>query len=161
MNRCRRWGMGSNPISFSDIRTFPESISISCLRQTVRNAVALVIRGGGEFKRLLKADNIDTVFRINPVDRIYGVMFIDHNAGIVANGSVLGREFSAHVFNELFPVSENAERHAMDQHQEQKHEQRSHTANPVSGAVGTLLDLADARAVEEQQRIQRRRKRRL
>lgn len=116
---------------------------------------------GGEFKRLLKADNIDTVFRINPVGRIYGVMFIDHNAGIVANGSVLGREFSAHVFNELFPVSENAERHAMDQHQEQKHEQRSHTANPVSGAVGTLLDLADARAVEEQQRIQRRRKRRL
>lgn len=114
-----------------------------------------------EFKCLLKADNIDTVFRINPVNRIYGVMFIDHNAGIVANGSVLGREFSAHVFNELFPVSENAERHAMDQHQEQKHEQRSHTANPVSGAVGTLLDLADARAVEEQQRIQRRRKRRL
>lgn len=161
MNRCRRWGMGSNPISFSDIRTFPESISISCLRQTIRNAVALVIRGRGEFKRLLKADNIDTVFRINPVDRIYGVMFIDHNAGIVANGSVLGRKFSAHVFNELFPVSENAERHAMDQHQEQKHEQRSRTANPVSGAVGTLLDLADARAVEEQQRIQRRRKRRL
>lgn len=125
------------------------------LRQTVKDAMS-PHNTRDEFRQLLKADGIDAVFRINPVGKIYGVTFIDHNAGIVANGSVLGREFSAHVFNELFPVSENAERHAMDQHQEQKHEQRSHTANPVSGAVGTLLDLADARAVEEQQRIQRR-----
>ena len=46
-----------------------------------------------EFRRLLKAENIDTIFRINPVGRIYGVTFIDHNDGIVANGSVLGKEF--------------------------------------------------------------------
>ena len=43
----------------------------------------------------LKTENIDAIFRINPIGRIYGVTFIDHNAGIVANGSVLGKEFSA------------------------------------------------------------------
>ena len=56
-----------------------------------------------EFRRLLKAENIDTIFRINPVGRIYGVTFIDHNDGIVARRSVLGKEFSANVFNELYP----------------------------------------------------------
>ena len=50
-----------------------------------------------EFRRLLKTENIDAIFRINPIGRIYGVTFIDHNAGIVANGSVLGKEFSANV----------------------------------------------------------------
>ena len=46
-----------------------------------------------EFRRLLKTENIDAIFRINPIGRIYGVTFIDHNAGIVANGSLLGKEF--------------------------------------------------------------------
>lgn len=55
-----------------------------------------------EFRRLLKADNIDAIFRINPVGRIYGVTFIDHKAGIVANGSLLGKEFSANAFDELY-----------------------------------------------------------
>jgi len=114
-----------------------------------------------EFKRLLKADNIDTVFRINPAGRIYGVTFIDHTNGIVANGSVLGKEFSGRVFNELFPTSQKEELHtAEQQYSEQKYEQRNLTANPVSGIVDTILDLADARAVEEQQRIQRRRRKR-
>ena len=60
-----------------------------------------------EFRRLLKAENIDTIFRINPVGRIYGVTFIDHNDGIVARRSVLGKEFSANVFNELYPAPKN------------------------------------------------------
>ncbi len=61
-----------------------------------------------EFRRLLKAENIDTIFRINPVGRIYGVTFIDHNDGIVARRSVLGKEFSANVFNELYPAPKKA-----------------------------------------------------
>ena len=56
-----------------------------------------------EFRLLLKVENIDAIFRINPLGRIYGVTFIDHIDGIVANGSVLGKEFSASVFNELYP----------------------------------------------------------
>lgn len=129
------------------------------LRQTVKDAMS-PHNTRDEFRQLLKAESINTVFRINPVGRVYGVTFIDHTNGIVANGSVLGKEFSARVFNELFPTSRKETLHTAEQHAEQKHEQRSRTANPISGVVDTLLDLADARAFEEQQRIQRRRRKR-
>ena len=124
------------------------------LRHTVKDAMS-PHNTRDEFRQLLKADGVDTVFRINPVGRIYGVTFIDHTNGIVANGSVLGREFSARVFNELFPTSRKEDQHAERKHDPQNH---THTANPVSGVVDTLLDLADVRAFEEQQRIQRRRR---
>ena len=124
------------------------------LRHTVKDAMS-PHNTRNEFRQLLKADGIDTVFRINPVGRIYGVTFIDHTNGLVANGSVLGKEFSARVFNELYPTSQKEDQHAERKHDPQNH---THIANPVSGVVDTLLDLADARAYEEQQRIQRRRR---
>ena len=95
-----------------------------------------------EFRQLLKAGNIDTFLPINPVGRIYSATFIDHIAGIVANDPVLRKEFSANVFNELYLVCKE-ERTIAGQPSEQKHEQRSHTANPVSGIVDTVLDLVD------------------
>ncbi len=131
------------------------------LRRTVKDAMS-PHNTRDEFRQQLKADGVDTVFRINPAGRIYGVTFIDHTNGIVANGSVLGKEFSARVFNELFPTSQKETLHTAEQHAERQYEQRSCTANPVSGVVDTLLDLADVRAFEEQQRqVQRLRKRRL
>ena len=133
--------------------------SLDRLRQTVRDAMS-PHNTRDEFRQLLKAENIDAIFRINPVGRIYGVTFIDHNEGIVANGSVLGKEFSANVFNELYPAPKQAQQVA-EQHVEQKHEVQNHAANPISGIVDTVLDLADTRAYEEQQRqMQQRRKKR-
>ena len=133
--------------------------SLDQLRQTVRDAMS-PHNTRDEFRQLLKAENIDAIFRINPVGRIYGVTFIDHNEGIVANGSVLGKEFSANVFNELYPAPKQAQQVA-EQHVEQKHEVQNHAANPISGIVDTVLDLADTRAYEEQQRqMQQRRKKR-
>ena len=134
-----------------------EDGNLARLRQTVRDAMS-PHNTRDEFRQLLKADGIDAVFRINPVGKIYGVTFIDHNAGIVANGSVLGKGFSANVFNELYPVLKNDKQLAEQQYSEQKYELRNLTANPVSGIVDTILDLADVRAFEEQQRIQRRRR---
>ena len=97
---------------------------------------------------------------MNPIGRIYGVTFIDHNTGIVANGSVLGKEFSANVFNDLYPAPKQAQQVA-ERHVEQKHEVQNHAANPISGIVDTVLDLADTQAYEEQQRqMQQRRKKR-
>ena len=138
-----------------------EEGALDRLRQTVRDAMS-PRNTRDEFRQLLKVDGIDTIFRINPVGRIYGVTFVDHNAGIVANGSVLGKEFSARVFNDLFPPSEKEELHTTEQHAERQYEQRSRTANPVSGVVDTLLDLANTRTYEEQyKRMQRRKKRKL
>ena len=114
-----------------------------------------------EFRQLLKADGIDTVFRINPVGRIYGVTFIDHNDGIVASGSVLGKEFSANVFNKLYPAFQKEEQHTVEPDREQNPEQRRSAASSLSGIVDTVLDLADTQAYEEQQQLIQRRKRHL
>ena len=136
-----------------------ENGALDQLRQTVKGAMS-PHNTRDEFRQLLKADNIDAIFRINPAGRIYGVTFIDHNTGIVANGSLLGERVSANAFNELYPAPKEMQQVA-EQRPEQRREQRSHTANPISGIVDTVLDLADARAYEEQQRrIQRRKKRR-
>ena len=105
---------------------------------------------------MLKETGIDAVFRINPAGRIYGVTFIDHEAGIVANGSLLGKEFSANAFNELYPAREE-EAHAEEQERTLRH---APAINPISGAVDALLELADAHAYEEQQQTLRRRKKR-
>ena len=136
-----------------------EKGSLDSLRQTVKDAMS-PHNTRDEFRQLLKADGIDAVFRMNPIGRIYGVTFIDHNTGIVANGSVLGKEFSANVFNELYPAPKQAQQVA-ERHVEQKHEVQNHAANPISCIVDTVLDLADTRAYEEQQRqMQQRRKKR-
>lgn len=136
-----------------------EKGSLDSLRQTVKDAMS-PHNTRDEFRQLLKADGIDAVFRMNPIGRIYGVTFIDHNTGIVANGSVLGKEFSANVFNDLYPAPKEV-RQVAERQAEQKHEEQNHAANPISGIVDTVLDLADTRAYEEQQRlIQRRKKRR-
>lgn len=143
-------------VGYKALQKYYDKWSIRPLKQTVRDAISSHnLRE--VFRQQLKVDGIDTVFRITPAGRIYGVTFIDHTNGIVANGSVLGREFSARVFNELFPTSRKEDQHAERKHDPQNH---THTANPVSGVVDTLLDLADARAFEEQQRIQRRRRKR-
>ena len=135
-----------------------EEGALDRLRQTVRDAMS-PRNTRDEFRQLLKADGIDTIFRINPVGRIYGVTFIDHEAGIVANGSVLGKEFSANAFNELYPAFQKEEQHTVEPDRERWHEQRRPAASSLSGIVDTLLDLADARAYEEQQRIRQRKRR--
>ena len=137
-----------------------EDGTLDRLRQTVRDAMS-PHNTRDEFWQLLKTDNIDAVFRVNPVGRIYGVTFIDHNYGVVANGSVLGKEFSANVFNELYPAPKQVQQ-VVEQHAAQQREQRSHIVNPLTGIVDTVLDLADTQAYEEQQRqMQRRKKLRL
>ena len=135
-----------------------EEGALDRLRQCVRDAMR-PHNTRDEFRRLLKADNMDAIFRINPVGRIYGITFIDHNTGIVANGSLLGKEFSANAFDELYPAPKEP-RQVAEQRPEQRREQRSHTVNPISGIVDTILDLADARAYEEQQKVQRQKRRR-
>ena len=59
------------------------------------------------FVELLGQKNIDVVFRENERGRIYGVTFIDHDRREVFNGSRMGKEFSANVFNDYFKWLEN------------------------------------------------------
>jgi hypothetical protein len=69
-----------------------------------------------EFEKQLAANSINVVFRQNDAGRIYGVTFIDHQNKCVLNGSRLGKEYSANIFNELFSSSkenhESQQQHA-------------------------------------------------
>ena len=71
------------------------------LRNKVRK-VMMMNPDRKEFVETLKAEGIDVVFRENNAGRIYGITFIDHENGIVANGSRLGKGYAASVFNEYF-----------------------------------------------------------
>ena len=82
-----------------------EAIRNGKLKERTRKIVAAamrITRTRPEFERELKRQGIDVVFRQNDSGRIYGVTFIDHDSRVVLNGSRLGKEYSANVFNERF-----------------------------------------------------------
>lgn len=73
------------------------------------------------FKKQLQEQGINTVVRRNDTGRVYGITFIDHNSKIVWNGSNLGKEFSAGVFNEWWnnnhkPEISNTEEKTVPKH---------------------------------------------
>lgn len=57
------------------------------------------------FLKRLSDQGINTVIRTNEQGRIYGITFIDHNSKTVWNGSQLGKELSANIFNALWKDS--------------------------------------------------------
>lgn len=82
-----------------------EAIKNGKLKERTRKIVAAAMqtaRNRQEFEQELKRQGIDVVFRQNDSGRIYGVTFIDHDSRVVLNGSRLGKEFSANVFNNLY-----------------------------------------------------------
>ena len=82
-----------------------EVIKNKKLKERTRKIVADAVRNNRNRKELeqqLKKQGIDVVFRQNDSGRIYGVTFIDHDSRVVLNGSRLGKEYSANVFNERF-----------------------------------------------------------
>ena len=82
-----------------------EAIRNGKLKERTRKIVATAMqtaRSRKELERHLKKQGIDVVFRQNDNGRIYGVTFIDHDSRVVLNGSRLGKEYSANVFNERF-----------------------------------------------------------
>jgi len=75
------------------------------LRERTRMTVSGIVNAScseSELRAKLQAVNINLVVRRNDQGRIYGITFIDHNDRCVFNGSRLGKEFSANVFNDRF-----------------------------------------------------------
>lgn len=71
------------------------------LKLVVRSAISNYVNKQTFLNDLAK-NNINVVFRENTEGRIYGATFIDHQSRGVFNGSKMGKEFSANIFNELF-----------------------------------------------------------
>ncbi|SHL79051.1 conjugal transfer protein MobB [Chryseobacterium polytrichastri] len=69
----------------------------------VKNTIELAMHTATDelsFKKQLQEQGINTVVRRNSEGRIYGVTFVDHNSKTVWNGSRLGKELSANIFND-------------------------------------------------------------
>ena len=100
-----------------------ELIKNGKLKERTRKIVATAMqtaRSRKEVEQLLKRQGIDVVFRQNDSGRIYGVTFIDHDSRVVLNGSRLGKEYSANVFNDLYSDERKADiRQEQSTHQEQ------------------------------------------
>ncbi|WP_281323469.1 conjugal transfer protein MobB [Flavobacterium aestivum] len=72
-------------------------------RPTIRKAIETTLQvttSEQDFKKQLSEKGINVVIRRNDRGRIYGITFIDHNSKTVWNGSRLGKELSANVFND-------------------------------------------------------------
>ena len=98
------------------------------LRDSTKRAVSHAMKHYPQrekFKKELSKSGIDVIFRENTKGRIYGVTFIDHNNRCVFNGSCLGKEFSANIFQNMFdnpnttPPREDVEPYDIEQAEQQ------------------------------------------
>jgi hypothetical protein len=110
------------------------------IRENLKPLIAQAMRQANnmnDFRLLLKKKNIGVIFRQNEAGRIYGVTFIDYLNRAVLNGSRLGKEFSANMFNDLFnsPHKQNV---APGQTEERQPEINRDSA---LGSVFGLLDM--------------------
>lgn len=114
-----------------------------------------------EFCERLHDTGVDAVFRLNAAGRIYGVTFIDHGQGIVANGSLLGRSFSANALEQQFHAEAKSSGVSREpSEQERPSSKESFRPGPSIHPLDAILELADVQAYEEQQQLLQRRKRR-
>ena len=124
-----------------------EAIRNGKQKERTRKIVATAMqtaRSRKELEQQLKKQGIDVVFRQNDSGRIYGVTFIDHDSRVVLNGSRLGKEYSANVFNERFS-GETGNIHQSEVKTQQR-EQSTHQEQPgftpeadiVSGVASVL-----------------------
>lgn len=113
-----------------------------------------------EFCERLHDTGVDAVFRLNAAGRIYGVTFIDHEQGIVANGSLLGRSFSANAFEQLFHAEAKGRGAFRESSAQAQSSSKSHSCpNQSFHPLDAILELADVQAYEEQQQVSKRKRR--
>lgn len=84
--------------------------------------------------------------------RIYGVTFIDHDRREVFNGSRMGKEFSANVFNDYFKWLENIPEKERGGHSatELRQHHRHESSSTLELAAGILSMETNPRDYEEE-----------
>jgi hypothetical protein len=96
-----------------------------------------------DFEKALKKQGISVLFRTNDEGRIYGATFIDHEQKAVFNGSRVGKEFSANVFNDLFNGSGQKPEQSDDHKVGQAFEpfENQHHEKETGSGIGGVFDL--------------------
>lgn len=124
---------------------YGEQIKQQGFRERTRIVVARAVNASNsetELREKLMMSNIDLVIRRNAQNRIYGVTFVDHNNQCVFNGSRLGKEFSANVFNDRFgqqPEPENKQQPIENPDNHTRIEKS--TTSDIGNALSNLFDL--------------------
>lgn len=77
-------------------------------------------QGEKGFKKQLLLKNIDCIVRRNHQIKMYGITFIDHQSKTVWNGSRLGKEFSANIFNDYWNLGHQKTKDESEQQSEFK-----------------------------------------
>jgi len=122
-----------------------EQIKQQGLRERTRTVVIVAMNTAAsesELRAKLRVVNIDLVLRRNDQRRIYGVTFMDHESRCVFNGSRLGKEFSANVFNDRFgqqPEPENKQQPTTQSGNITQIEKT--TPSDIGNTFGNLIDL--------------------
>jgi len=94
-----------------------------------------------EFKKQLLEQGINTVVRRNNEGRIYGITFIDHESHSVWNGSQLGKNLSANIFNDCWNKEITQKRQdAIHDNIKITSPQRTNTTKPETEKPHTLFD---------------------
>ncbi|MDR1499814.1 MAG: hypothetical protein LBI58_02425 [Tannerellaceae bacterium] len=103
------------------------------------------------------------IFCENDQKRIYGVTFIDYQNRTVLNGSRLGKEFSANVFNDLFNNPDKQIAHGIldDSPKQTGQTNRPDNSSSSLGSVFGLLDMSQSGNDYEEENFAREHERRI
>jgi hypothetical protein len=140
-------------------------------RERLRSLIAGVMRETGnetELRQKLQEKDIDLYLRRNNTGRITGVTFIDHQNRCVLNGSRLGKEFSANVFNDLFRESRTIEGHTKQVGEKEPFTPLAEPFSPansqaghIESAISSLFSIFSPEPesyIENQQQLRKKRK---
>lgn len=100
------------------------------LKNTIEAAM-YIAQNGMEFKKQLLEQGVNTVVRRNDTGRIYGMTFIDHESRSVWNGSQLGKNLSANVFNDWWKDQAVEEREQVKQQDTANNVFSTYTKNDI------------------------------
>jgi len=140
------------------------------LKERSKRVITAAIRTSNnrsDFEKALEKQGMSVVFRTNDEGRIYGATFIDHEKKCVFNGSRLGREFSANVFNDVFighrqTPEQRVEHsdHRSGHENENRQPDKLNIENSNSGGIFSLFipDFSPANDYEEQAFLRRTKK---
>ncbi|MNE27199.1 hypothetical protein D3C80_1206000 [compost metagenome] len=82
-----------------------EALKNHTAKLTIKASIEIAFQSTNDeknFKKQLAEQGINVMVRKNDAGRIYGITFIDHNSRTVWNGSRLGKEFAANIFNDYW-----------------------------------------------------------
>ena len=138
------------------MQTSAEIIKNRGLKERSRQVIAKAMQtcnSRTDFEKTLERQRLSVLFRTNADGRIYGATFIDHEQKCVFNGSRLGKEFSANVFQALFNERDNKQersiRNTEPLFESSQKEGKSFDENSNFGGIFDLFSPAGAAAGDD------------